>query len=70
VGGDGGLEPLGGLALEGRRPSATVGLGGERAGLASPLEQASDPRLADREPLGDLGAVVDALVAGGGDPLA
>ena len=41
-----------------------------RPGLASPLQQASYPGLADAETLGDLGASIGPVVAGGDDPLA
>jgi hypothetical protein len=49
---------------------AAAGLGGERAGFAPALEQASDPGGADAEPVGDLAAGATALVTGADDPLA
>jgi len=53
----------------GGRP-AGVGEGGEGAGLAAALQQASDPGGADAEEGGDGGAAEAALIAGVDDPLA
>jgi hypothetical protein len=47
--------------------ATAMGLGSERLGLASPLQQPSDPGLADGESLGDLGTGVAAFIASGCD---
>ena len=70
LGGEGLAEPADGLAPEGRGLPAAAGPRGDRPGLASPLQQASYPGLADAETLGDLGASIGPVVAGGDDPLA
>ena len=67
---DEGDQALAALVIHFGGGSAGMGEGGEGTGLASALQQASDPGGADAEEGGDGGAGAAALIAGSDDPLA
>jgi hypothetical protein len=63
-------ETVAALRIDLDASGSAAGQGGEGAGLAAALEQASDPGGGDAEEVGDLLAGAGLLVAGADDPLA